>query len=160
MASPPSSLTTILATLAASEIEFVLVGGLAAVAQGAPLTTFDADIVHARTRENVDKLLAVLHSMHARYRGRKPPLPPDRDALLGTGHNLFITDLGPLDVLGAIEGGRDFADLETESITISVEGHAVKVVRLETLAELKRGATNAKDRVTLAILEECLRRRG
>ena len=39
MASPPAELTTLLSRLAASSVEFVLVGGLAAVAQGAPLAT-------------------------------------------------------------------------------------------------------------------------
>jgi hypothetical protein len=36
----------------------------------------------------------------------------------------------------------------------------VKVLALETLALLKRGATSPKDQRTLAILEETLRRRG
>jgi hypothetical protein len=56
MPSPPAELTTLLRKLAASGAEFVLVGGLAAVAQGAPLTTQDVDVVHRRTPENVDLL--------------------------------------------------------------------------------------------------------
>jgi len=40
-----------------------------------------------------------------------------------------------------------------------VEGQRVRVVRLETLADLKRGATGAKERLVLALLEEVLRRR-
>ncbi len=43
MDSPPPGLATLLARLAASGTDFVLVGALAAVAQGAPLTTFDVD---------------------------------------------------------------------------------------------------------------------
>ena len=60
MASPPPDLTTLLARLASSGVELVVVGGLAAVAQGAPLTTQDVDVVHRRTPENVDRLLAIL----------------------------------------------------------------------------------------------------
>ena len=70
MASPPAALTTLLAKLAAAGVDFVLVGGLAAVAQGAPLTTHDIDIVHRRAPENVDALFAFLSSANARYRGR------------------------------------------------------------------------------------------
>jgi hypothetical protein len=70
------------------------------------------------------------------------------------------TSLGQLDVLGAIEGGRGYEELARESITVEVEGRPVRVVRLEILADLKRGATSAKDRLTLALLEETLRRRG
>jgi hypothetical protein len=161
MASQPQSLTTLLARLAASGADFLLVGGLAAVAQGAPLTTMDVDVVHRRDADNVDRLLAFLESVDARYRGRPADqvLRPTREALLGDGHQLLVTALGPLDVLGAIEGGRGYESLLPESVTVEVEGQPVRVVRLEALAELKRGATGAKDRLVLAILEDTIRRR-
>jgi hypothetical protein len=160
MASPPPDLTTLLARLGASGVEFVLVGALAAVAQGAPLTTHDVDVVHRRTPENVEKLLAVLAALNARYRTHpaEPPLRPTREHLLGEGHQLLATDLGPLDVLGAIEGGRGFEDLAPASVTISVAGAPLKVLRLAALADLKRGSAAPKDRLTLAILEETLER--
>src|SRR5687768_15528154 len=159
MGSPPASLTTLLAKLAASGVDFVLVGGLAAVAQGAPLTTYDIDIVHRRSPDNVEALLSFLSSLNARYRGRPgPPLAPARAALLGTGHNLLMTDLGPLDVLGAIEGGRSFEDLLPLAIQIDVAGQRVNVLALEVLVELKRHATSTKDKMNFAILEETLRR--
>ncbi len=133
MASPPQSLTTLLARLAASGTEFLLVGGLAAVAQGAPLTTIDVDVVHRRDADNVARLLLFLESVGARYRGRPAGqlLRPTREALLGEGHQLLATDLGPLDVLGAVEGGRDYTSLLPEAITVTVEGQPVRVVRLE-----------------------------
>lgn len=149
MASPPPSLTTLLARLAASGADFLLVGGLAAVAQGAPLTTVDVDVVHRRDSGNVDRLLAFFVSVNARYRGRPAGqvLRPARDALLGAGHQLLMTDLGPLDVRGAIEGGLGYGELLPKSLSIDVEGQRVRVVQLETLADLKRGATSAKDRL-------------
>ena len=160
MASPPQSLTTLLARLAASGAEFLLVGGLAAVAQGAPFATVDVDVVHRRTTANAERLLAFLAAVGARYRGRPggQVLLPARDALLGPGHHLLATALGPLDLLGAIEGERGYEELVPESVEIQVEGQRVRVLRLEALAELKRGATSAKDRLTLAIIEETLRR--
>jgi len=162
MDSPPSGLTTLLARLAASGTDFVLVGALAAVAQGAPLTTLDVDVVHRRGADNVDRLLDFLASIDARYRGRPPGqvLRPTREALLGAGHQLLTTNLGPLDVLGAVEGGRGYDDLVHESIAIEVEGERVKVLRLRMLAELKRGASSAKGLLALAVLEETLRRTG
>jgi len=162
MDSPPSGLETLLARLAASGTDFVLVGALAAVAQGAPLTTFDVDVVHRRGPENVDRLLAFLGSIDARYRGRPSGqvLRPTREALLGEGHQLLTTSLGQLDVLGAIEGGRVYDDLVPDSVTVEVEGKPVRVLGLRMLAELKRGATTSKDRLSLAVLEETLRRSG
>lgn len=159
MPSQPSGLTTLLVELAATGVDFVLVGGLAAVAQGAPVTTFDVDIVHARAPENIDRLLAFLTRVNARYRGRPggSPFPTSRSALEGLGHSLFMTDLGPLDVLGAIEGGRSFDDLITDSITLDLEGHSVRVLSLAAIVRIKRSSTHAKDQQTLPVLEEALR---
>lgn len=132
------------------------------MAQGAPLTTVDVDVVHRRGPENVERLIAFLDSVDARHRGRPSGqvLRPTREALLGEGHQLLVTSLGPLDVLGAIEGGRGYESLLPETVTVAVEGQPVRVVRIETLADLERGATGAKDRLVLAILDDTLRRRG
>jgi hypothetical protein len=152
----------LLARLANSGVDFVLVGALAAVAQGAPLTTQDVDVVHRRTPENVDRLLAFLAQVNARYRGHPavPPLHPTREALLGPGHQLLMTDLGPIDVLGVVEGGRGFDELVPAAAVIGVAGATIRVLGLSMLAELKRGSTSPKDRLTLAILEETLRKAG
>ena len=156
----PRDLTSILGLLLEERVEMVLVGALAAVAQGAPVTTHDVDIVHARTAENVVKLVAALGRLNARYRGRpvSSPLPPDAAALAGPGHSLFATDLGPLDCLGTIEGGMTYDDLLPLSIQIDLDGRRLNVLGLETIVRLKRGSTAAKDRLVLPVLEETLRR--
>jgi len=51
-----ANLSALLKGLSEAGIEFIIVGGLAAVAQGAPVTTFDLDIVHLQTDENTQKL--------------------------------------------------------------------------------------------------------
>jgi predicted nucleotidyltransferase len=156
----PADLTTLLAKLAGSGVEFILVGGLAAVAQGAPITTFDVDVVHRRTGENVDRLLHFLATIAAHHRGHPTRrLPPDRTALLGPGHSLFATDLGPLDVLGAIEEGKAFDDLLPDALTVDVGGHPTSVLSLEALVRLKRNSTHSKDKLRLPVLEALLRRR-
>ena len=137
MASP--SLESLLATLATSDVEFIVVGMLAAVAQGAPVTTHDLDIVHRRTPENVTRLVDLLvNKLDARYRGRPDVLRPTAEILTGTGHSLLKTNLGPLDVLGAIEGGRDYDALLPASERIEISGHPVHVLGLPALIELKR----------------------
>lgn len=159
MPSQPSDLTTLLSRLAASGVEFVLVGGLAAVAQGAPVTTFDVDIVHARTPTNIDQLMTFLGSVGARYRGRPggDPLPPSRTALEGPGHSLFMTDLGPLDVLGEIESGLSFDDLLPDTVSVELAGTPVRVLSLSAIVRNKRQSTHPKDQQVLAVLEETLR---
>jgi hypothetical protein len=158
--SEAADLTTLLERLSATDIEFILVGGLAAVAQGAPIATFDVDIVHLRTEANVDRLIEFLGSLGAHYRGRSgPPLPPHRAALLDPGHSLFTTDLGPFDVLGAIEEGKTFEDLLADSVAIDFNGRPLRVLSLETIVRLKRGSTLSKDKLRMPILEEMLRRK-
>jgi hypothetical protein len=68
------ALTSILDVLLAEQVSFVLVGALAAVAQGAPLTTQDVDIVHARTPENLDRLMTALGKLNARSSHRAWPM--------------------------------------------------------------------------------------
>jgi hypothetical protein len=158
--SAPADLATLLERLAASGVELILVGGLAAVAQGAPIATFDADIVHRRTEDNVDRLMACLLEIGAHYRGRPPPpLLPDRQALFGPGHSLLATRLGQLDVLGAIEEGRGYEDLLPDAVTIPMGAHPLRVLSLEAIVRLKRTSTHPKDKLRMPILEAVLRRR-
>jgi len=154
-----AELLTLIERLLATEIEFVLVGGLAAVVQGAPITTFDVDIVHRRSSENVDRLLVFLTGIGAHYRGRPgPPLPPSRSALLGPGHSLFMTDLGPLDARGAIEGGADYDQLLPRTVAVAIAGCSLRVLTLETIVALKRASADPKDKLRLPVLEATLGR--
>ena len=38
-----------------ANVEFLVVGGLAAVLNGTPVHTYDVDVVHRRTPQNVDR---------------------------------------------------------------------------------------------------------
>ena len=52
MDSAPRLLET-LKVLARHDVDFILVGGMAAILEGAPISTFDLDIVFRRTDENM-----------------------------------------------------------------------------------------------------------
>jgi hypothetical protein len=137
-------------------VEFVVVGAAAAVLQGAPLGTLDLDIVHARTPENVRRLKTVLDELGAIYRhqhGRR--LAAREEILLGPGHNLFATRLGPLDALGALDGA-DFEVLIPLSRWIDYGGAPVRVLGIETLIAMKRRAGRPKDLLAIPILERML----
>jgi hypothetical protein len=135
-------------------VDFVLVGALATVAQGAPVTTHDVEIGHARTPENLDRMMMALEKLGTRSRGRsvESPFPPDRRELATTGHSLVMTTLGPLDCLGAIEGGREFDDLLPLSSEIELEGRRLRILGLETIVALKRESTELKDRLMPPVL--------
>ena len=117
---PPQNgpeLTNLLELLCSSEVDFILVGGLAAVSQGAPIATFDIDIVPATKESNLGKLLDFLLDINARHRDRPggQVLRPTIEDLTAGGHCLLMTDHGPLDILGTIDspsGGGVFYDGE------------------------------------------------
>jgi hypothetical protein len=71
-----------------------------------------------------------------------------------------MTDLGPLDLLGTIEGGLGYEDLEPDSVVLRVGTQNIRVLRLATLVALKRASTHPKDRQALPILEATLERLG
>lgn len=153
-----SDIPSLIEFLADAEVEFVIVGGMAAVVQGVPVTTFDLDIVHNRAEANTKKLLALLKSIHARYRGHPPEkrLELSEAAFLGKGHQLLSTDLGALDVLGAIEDGLEYKDLLDHSIEVKLRGKTVRILTLEKLADLKSRSSNDKDRLVFKLIAKTL----
>lgn len=154
-------LSAILEGLAQAGVEFILVGGLAAVVQGAPVTTMDVDIVHERSSENVKRLLEFLKSINAIH--RRPDdkiIEPTENHLSGQGHSLFTTLIGPLDVLAFIEDGQVFEDLIEHTIEIEFRQQKIKVLNLKKLVEIKQASTHPKDKQRLLVLEETLRQLG
>ena len=59
-----SSFGRILEVLTRHQVEFVVVGGVAAVLHGAPVTTFDLDALVRVDERNADRLLAALQEMN------------------------------------------------------------------------------------------------
>jgi hypothetical protein len=151
-------LSAILEGLLKADIKFILVGGLAAVVQGSPVTTMDVDIVHNRSSENISKLFAFLKSIDATY--RRPDdkvIGPNEEDISGMGHFLFTTRFGPLDVLAFIEQGKAYEDLLEHTVEIEFRSHIIRVLNLKTLVELKKASRDPKDKQRLIVLEETLR---
>jgi predicted nucleotidyltransferase len=153
-----ANLSKILEGLTEAGVDFILVGGLAAVIQGAPVTTMDVDIVHKQSPENISKLLTFLKSVDAFHRRIDDKLiEPKEGDLSGKGHALFTTRLGPLDVLAVIEDGRSYSDLLDHTVEIDFRGHTLRVLDLKMLIQLKKASTDPRDRQRLPVLKETLR---
>jgi hypothetical protein len=136
----PNRIVSIFETLARHQAEYLVVGGVAAVLRGAPVSTFDVDIVHSTSPENVARILSALEELDARYRFQ-PELRPGADHLSSLGHQLLITRFGPLDVPGMIGNRRTYFDLLplTEEMEVR-SGLLVRVLSLEAqIAVADRG---------------------
>ncbi|MFA5205837.1 MAG: hypothetical protein WC708_15685 [Lentisphaeria bacterium] len=138
-------------------VQHIVIGGVCGVAHGAPITTFDLDLVHLRTAENIDRILSALAELDAVHRepgGRR--LVPQRAALEGAGPALFTTKLGSLDFLGEVSG-RDYADLLSHTVELVLTGNLrIRILDLETLIAVKDTAGRPKDIAVLPILRQTL----
>src|SRR5262245_13750071 len=135
---PRAQFAEILRLLAAGDVEFVVVGMTAGVLHGAPVTTMDLDVVHHRTRENVERLLRVLKDLDAIYRHDPRQLRPADSHLMSPGHQLLTTRLGDLDCLGTIDQDRGYDELVELTVEMKLAGGvAVRVLSLPALIEAK-----------------------
>ena len=96
------SFREILELLNKYEVEYIVVGGVAAVIQGAPITTFDLDALVRISDDNASRLSLALDELDAHYRGNQSTIKPTKEDILAGGHLLLLTRAGPLDVLGFI----------------------------------------------------------
>ena len=142
-------------------VEFIVVGGVAAVLHGAPVTTFDLDIVYSRDPENLRRLHHALQQLDAIYRIQpERRLVPTPSHLESNGHHLLMTRAGPLDVLGTVGNGHSYDALlgQTEHLEAQ-DGLTVRVLNLEGLIRLKEEVGREKDKLVLPILRALLRER-
>lgn len=141
-----------------NKVDFIIVGGVGAVLHGAPVTTFDLDVVHCRSEENVERLFRSLKELNAYYRTRPDiRIEPDKTALAGAGHHLLLTDAGPLDLLGIVYTGEDYQDLLKSSEQFIVGKIRVDVQSLESLIKLKEQINREKDKAVIPILKQTLK---
>ena len=143
------------------EVDFIVVGGIAAALHGAPLSTFDVDVVHSREPGNVRRLLPALGDLQAFYRTQpEKRLKPRESHLLSRGHQLLMTRHGPLDLLGTIGRGLGYDELLEHTTEMQVAGKvAVLVLNLEKLIEIMEELANDKDRAVLPLLRRVLEKK-
>jgi hypothetical protein len=150
------ALADILLTLVRHDVEFIVVGGMAAVLRGAPVHTDDIDVVYAQDEANVQRLLRALDELDARFRGDARDLRPDVTHLRSTGHKLLRTRHGVLDVLGTIEEATGYEELLPDAPALDVAGARIRVLSVERLIAVKRKLSRPKDQLMLLQLESLL----
>lgn len=67
-AEPRFDVEAILRALNSRGVEYIVVGGICAALHGAPVATYDLDIVHSRAPGNVSRLRDALDELDAFYR--------------------------------------------------------------------------------------------
>jgi predicted nucleotidyltransferase len=150
----------LLERLTARGVDFVVIGGFAAIAHGSPLLTQDLDIVYAPDPGNLDALGNVLVELGARLRGVADDVPFVPDAATRRIQVLTLdTPDGALDVLARPDGSPPYAQLRARAERLDLGGITVAVAGLDDLIAMKQAAGRPKDHVALEHLEAVRRER-
>lgn len=150
-----TQLERLLSALHEAQVEFIVVGGVAARAHGSSRLTDDLDISYARSPANIARVVAALAPFNPYLRGAPPGLPFDWSvATLRAGLNFTLTTTtGAIDLLGDITGGGGYEDLLPHTLTITIFGREVQLLDLPWLVRVKRAAGRPKDLEVIAELE-------
>ena len=150
------SFREILELLNRYEVEYIVVGGVAAVIRGAPVTTFDLDALIRIGEGNAERLSLALDELDARYREHQSTIKPTKEDILAGGHLLLLTRAGPLDVLGFIGDEDRYEDLLDRSSDVAMTVGTFRVLDLDELIRQKKKSDRPKDRAMLELLEAAL----
>lgn len=149
----------ILQILTEEKVNFVVIGGLAAVAQGSARLTADIDICYERSDENIKKIVGAFKDRQITLRGAPKDLPFifDEKTLKGGMNFTFSSDLGDIDFLGEISGLGSFHDVIKVSEIMELYGLRCRVLTIEGLLKTKKAANRPKDQEHIAELTELLK---
>ena len=145
-------------------VDFVVVGGVAGLAQGSSYPTYDLDVAYSRDRSNLGRLVAALSEIGVTLRRALADLPFQLDPqTIANGANFtFDTEFGSFDVLGDIAGIKSYEELRRHSRVKRIAGIEVRVASLDHLIAMKRAANRGKDQVMameyIALADELRRR--
>jgi hypothetical protein len=138
----------VIAALEGVRLEAIIVGNVAAILQGVPVTTQDLDLLVRDTPPNrvkIDELGGVL--------GARPrEVSPLSRTLRIDAHP------ASLDILfDELSGGLRFESLRSRAVSVSLGERTALVARLEDVIASKQAANRPKDQAQLPILRDALR---
>lgn len=150
-----TQLEKLLAALIDGNVDFIIVGGVAARAHGSARLTDDLDISYSRSPANLGRVVKALAPLKPYLRGAPSGLPFEWSVpTLRAGLNFTLTtSAGSIDLLGEITGGGRYEDLLPHSLTIGIFGREALLLGLPWLIQVKRAAGRPKDLEVIAELE-------
>jgi hypothetical protein len=144
----PPDLRKLLEPMVRNGVDFIVVGGMAGIANGSSYPSYDLDLAYSRRKENVIRLVKALKGIGVRLRGAPPELvfPLDEQTIENGANFTFITPYGDLDILGDIAGIKDYESLAKDAFEDVIGGVPVRIASLDKLIAMKRSANRPKDR--------------
>lgn len=146
--------------LIGAQVEFVLVGGFAALSHGVMRSTRDVDICCRFSAENLMRIQGAFADLHPVHFPRTDlPLHLTRELCAGLKNLYLKTDLGRVDCLGEVLGIGDFDEVLKNSIELELPIGKCRVMDIDSLIRAKEAMNRAHDRITAEELIEIKKRR-
>ncbi len=151
-------LQRLLESLDIHRVQYVVIGGVAAIAHGSATLTFDLDLCYARDEVNLEQLARALAPFRPRLRGVADDVPFKFDgSTLRNGLNFTLsTDAGDLDLLGEVSGVGTYREVLANSDEIEIYQRKCQVLKLDALIRAKKATGRPKDLNALPELEALL----
>jgi hypothetical protein len=132
------------------EVDYVVIGGIAAIAHGVQRTTQDLDLLIDRSEDNCRRLIAALASLHAEIcldAHRRTRLDERADPKwLARGEHFFDTRAGGIDVRDRVPGAAPYAELRSRAERYEpAPGLQITVAARDDLLAMKRAIGRDQD---------------
>jgi hypothetical protein len=130
------------------QVEYVVIGGISAIAHGSAMLTKDTDFCYRRTKANIARMVEALSALHAQPRNFEAALPFSLDvATIWNGDTFtFMTDAGNLDCLGVPAATAGYSDLLKNATLMDFgDGVTAHVCSIDDLIRMKTAAGRPKD---------------
>ena len=152
---PDFDVSELLRRLVAQGVDFVVIGGIAAIAHGSPRLTRDLDIAYARDDANLEALGAVLASLDAKLLQftEEVPFVGDAATLANVQLLTLTTSAGRLDVMTQPEGAPSYDVLRNRAVRQRLMGVSVLVASIDDLISMKQASGRNKDLADIDELE-------
>jgi hypothetical protein len=153
---------SLLTRLGEARVEFVVVGGFAAMAHGATFLTQDIHICLNFSRSNLFRLRDALGSLHPVHRMTPQRLPLEiNERNVDEFKNIYLeTDYGPLDCLGEVKGIGDYQAVLALSTEVTLGGSKCFVLGIDGLIRAKEAMGRPHDQLTILQLRAIKSRSG
>lgn len=133
-----------------SEIDFILVGGLAVDLCGYARSTLDMDILISLAPENIERLLEALRGFGSGSGGtlESEDFAPQEGCIR-------INEDFPLDIFSQMQEKR-YEDLLPWTRPYELKGHTIRHLSPEGIILLKSGSVRPKDQLDVSVMQDIL----
>jgi hypothetical protein len=140
------------------DVDFIVIGGVAATIHGSARVTYDLDVCYSRTAGNLRRLSKALAPFHRRPRGIPLDLPFVWDEVTLRNGTIFTlqTDIGEIDLLAEVVSLGTFDELKHHSIQVDAFERQIATLDLPALIQSKKAAGREKDLAAIPELESLL----